>query len=179
MKLKARWNIDEVLSLRIRPVEELIDLFWSQIEVVGECLMWTGWINKKSGYAQFNVRFGKHRRVNILAHRFAYWTAIGPIPEGLEPDHLCRHRACINPDHLELVTSQVNVLRSEGLAAKNAVKTHCPYGHEYTAENTMLKSSKKWPGRFRRYCRICEKQRSRNAWKYGRAIVDSQVASAG
>jgi hypothetical protein len=68
----------------------------------------------------------------------AYELAIGPIPEGLTIDHLCRNRGCVNPAHLEAVTNRTNLLRGDGIAALNARKTHCKRGHEFTPENTYV-----------------------------------------
>lgn len=67
----------------------------------------------------------------IRAHRFSYETTHGPVPDGLEVDHRCRVRPCVNPAHLEAVTSQVNNLRGTSMAAVHAAKTRCPEGHEY------------------------------------------------
>lgn len=86
-------------------------------------------------------------------HIWAYEAWIGPVPHGLELDHLCRIPSCCRPDHLEPVTHQVNVLRGTGVAAANAIKTACPAGHEYTADNTYLR--KKPNGRTARRCRTC------------------------
>jgi len=69
------------------------------------------------------------------AHRAAYEVFIGPIPEGLQIDHLCRNRVCVNPDHLEPVTRRENLLRGEGFSAQAARKTHCPQGHCYEGDN--------------------------------------------
>lgn len=85
----------------------------------------------------------------VKAHRAAYELLVGPIPPGLQIDHLCRNRACVNPSHMEPVTQHVNILRGVGFAAVNAIKTHCPQGHPYDETNTKI--SKKG----RRHCRTC------------------------
>lgn len=98
-----------------------------------------------NGYGQF----GMNRR-HVYAHRAAYMLFIGPIPAGMQVDHICHtidlsckagdeclHRRCVNPDHLELVTPRENQLRGHGtFAAINSVKTHCPAGHPYDEKNT-------------------------------------------
>lgn len=73
--------------------------------------------------------YGMYNRT--MAHRASYEIYKGPIPEGLEIDHLCRNRRCINPDHLEPVTRKENILRGESPTATNKRKTHCPNGHLY------------------------------------------------
>lgn len=90
-----------------------------------------------------------HEGRTISAHRLAWMLFRGPIPEGLEIDHLCRVTRCVNPDHLEPVTHRENVLRGQGLAAINARKTHCIRGHEFTPENTIVHCGGK------RACRTC------------------------
>jgi hypothetical protein len=88
-----------------------------------------------------------------VAHRYGYELQVGSVPDGLTLDHLCRNRACVRASHLEPVTSKVNILRGEGLAAKNAAKTHCDNGHLFSEANTLRTS-------IQRVCRICgaEKQ---------------------
>lgn len=138
--------------------------FWSKVNKngpvparrpdLGPCWYWTAGQNGK-GYGRIRIR--SH---DVLAHRFAYELLVGPIPAGLELDHLCRVRCCVNTDHLEPVTNQVNVLRGNGKTAANARKTHCPQGHAYDVGNTYW-----WRGR--RYCQVCQQA-------YGRARRDAQ-----
>lgn len=109
------------------------------------CWEWSG-LKMPSGYGQISEN-GIHR----IAHRVAYELIEGPIPDGLQLDHLCRVRHCMNPAHLEPVTPRVNVLRSTSFSAANAVKTHCPAGHEYTPENTYQRRDRN--GRLCRPCR--------------------------
>lgn len=89
-----------------------------------------------------------------LAHRKIYEAIIGPIPAGLNIDHLCRNRACVNPWHMEPVTQHVNVMRGSSPWAKHAKATHCPSGHAYDEENTYLY-------RGSRYCRTCNGRTSK------------------
>lgn len=92
-----------------------------------------------------------HQDREYRAHRVFYEALIGPIPEGLDIDHLCRNRACVNPEHMEPITRAENVMRGMSPAAQNARKTHCPKGHS-------LADAYGSPGR--RECRTCRKARS-------------------
>jgi hypothetical protein len=83
--------------------------FWSKVDASGDCWEWTGYTDQ-DGYG----RVGVGRRVDqrtIPAHRYAWELMVGPIPEGLEIDHLCFNRPCVNPDHLEPVTHTENMRR--------------------------------------------------------------------
>lgn len=117
----------------------------------GACIVWTGKLD--NGYGRFKLN-GKMVRV----HRFAYEQAHGPIPDGLELDHLCRNRACLNVSHLEPVTRKVNIMRGVGVGAKNILKTYCPKGHRYDKKNTYWSKT----GRRNRHCRTCTLQRCRD-----------------
>lgn len=115
-------------------------------EAPNGCWEWIGGGDQK-GYGI--IRAGDARNGSRRAHRVSYELHRGPIPGGLTIDHLCRNRRCINPDHLEAVTSRVNTMRGNGIGVRNAAVTHCPYKHPYSEENTKIDS------RGRRRCRTC------------------------
>src|SRR3990167_2682493 len=95
------------------------------------CWLWTA-TKTRTGYGHLRSQPWRGE----TTHRFFYELLVGPIAEGLELDHLCRNRACVNPLHLEPVTARINTLRGLGPSARNARKTHCARGHEFTEENT-------------------------------------------
>jgi hypothetical protein len=124
--------------------------FWAKVDKTSDCWIWTA--HKVKGYGQFRLG-GKGSR-QVGAHRVSYEWAHGPIPETLQLDHLCRNPVCVNPDHLEPVTSRVNMLRGQTFAAANAGKTHCPQGHPYDLFNTY-----EYKGM--RTCRACRRLKRR------------------
>lgn len=125
--------------------------FWAKVRQQDECWQWTAYVHPE-GYGRFRVG----QRV-LQAHRWSYEYLVGPIPEGLEIDHLCRNRACVRPDHLEPVTTEENIRRGE-LYLVSGAKTHCPQRHEYTPENTYVRPNGS------RQCRTCKREQLR-AWR--------------
>lgn len=127
--------------------------FWSKVYKTGECWWWIGSVNR-GGYGQFWL----DNRMRT-SHRVAYELAVGPIPDGLQLDHLCRNTACVRPEHLEPVTSRENLMRGDTLAAAAARRTHCTKGHPYDEANTYHHPVGE------RRCRICQSDRARAANK--------------
>jgi hypothetical protein len=130
--------------------------FWSKVVIGGEDECWQWLAATRRGYGLFGISWRPTRQA--LAHRFAYEFLVGPIPEGMTLDHLCRNRGCVNPAHLEPVTGRENTLRGNGPAGVNARKTYCERGHAYDDENTYWVKTPTGRGR---KCRICERARRR------------------
>jgi hypothetical protein len=125
------------------------DRFWPKVDAAGICWEWRGTCNRL-GYGQFSI---KHR--HVMAHRVAWELLVGPIPDGLELDHLCRNHGCVNPDHLEPVTHAENMRRAPWTAVQiKRAQTHCKRGHPFAGDNVHLRSSG------RRTCRSCDRDRS-------------------
>jgi hypothetical protein len=128
------------------------DRFWTKVDMSAGpagCWRWRACVGP-DGYGRLMVQ-----KRPVGAHRIAYELLVGPIPAGLELDHLCRNRGCCNPAHLEPVTHRENALRGVGFGGINAKKTHCPHGHPYEGANVYRDANGE------RRCRECHRQESR------------------
>ena len=144
------------------------DLFWTNVDKTDTCWLWNGsmW---RTGYGRFWDRDTNMRRA---AHLLSYEMLVGPVPEGLQLDHLCRVRHCVNPDHLEPVTAGENQRRGylagrskpgsppgtlQGGALVHLAKTHCPNGHPYSGDNLYVTP------KGHRVCKACKNTPERKA----------------
>ena len=141
-----------------------VERFWSRVDKSGDCWLWTGG-RTSEGYGRFWLN-GK----SVLAHRVAYALAHGQLPgDGYQLDHVCRVRLCVR--HLEPVTIRENLMRSSATwAARNAAKTHCKHGHEFTDANTYRAPDGQ------RMCRECARASDRRAYWRKRGLVDTESA---
>lgn len=155
---------------RVRPFAD--DPEWCRFVsklVLGDCWEWSG-AHDDDGYGQFRLSANGRPGKVIRTHQYTYERLVGPVPTGLELDHLCRNHGCANPDHLEPVTHAENMRRSPiqgiglptGQAARRAI-THCPQNHPYDEANTGRR-----PRTGHRYCRACARERMR---RYNRKEV--------
>lgn len=146
-----------------------VKVLMAKVEKTTEgCWLYTGYLDR-DGYVQLR-RGGRP----IRGHRFAYELFVGPIPEGMQIDHVChnrdatcndgvfcRHRRCLNPAHLEPVTNTQNTYRSKSVTGINSRKTHCIHGHAFVGDNIIWRSPRSPGGRPRRNCKACNVEAKR------------------
>ena len=138
------------------------DKFWSKINKngpvpsdrpeLGQCWVWIASLDT-TGYGRFWSGTRPDRRLQP-AHRISYELSVGYIPDGMDIDHLCRNRCCVNPSHLEPVTRKENLRRGIRPGRYQTAKTHCPKGHPYEGSNLFM-------DRGRRHCMTCKRKYQR------------------
>lgn len=138
---------------------DLANKVFVKVDAGGPCWLWTGKSRDSYGHGilwfyLLGARTGRY------VHRLVWEHLVGPIPDGMTLDHLCRITNCVNPDHLEVTTMGENVLRGFGPSAQNARKTHCKRGHALTGENVYYRKDR--PGH--RHCKTCDREGQRRRY---------------
>ena len=162
-------------------ISKLMLRFRSKVTINEDgCWIWTAANNGKGGYGVFRLKDKM-----VLSHRFAYEHLVGPIPPGYDIDHFRMNpgpkmlpcsKACCNPEHLEAVTTSVNIKRGRtghhnNKGIHNSSKTHCKYGHPFDEENTMYRTDHPK----RRQCRTCNRDLCRKWREDKKALLASQT----
>jgi hypothetical protein len=146
----SRWSRTGDPTKVLRILDDPIASFWSKVDRcdLDECWPWLG----APSWNGYGIAYVSGRQ--IKAHRYSYSLNVGPISDGLQIDHVwargCRRRDCVNPFHLEAVTSEVNTARSDGPTARDLRKTHCPKRHPLIGDNIYVGTT---GGRRCRTCR--------------------------
>ena len=130
------------------------DRFWSKVDASGDCWEWTAALAVRGGYGWFNP--GNDRPTT--AHRVAWRLLVGPLPEGLELDHLCRNPPCVNPDHLEPVSHSENVRRGASPRILASRRGTCQRGHP-RSESVLRRGTDRVV-----YCKTCRREKRRGLW---------------
>lgn len=159
----AFMNYQEDGTQRTQPSPKVQARFWAKVDLQelepSECWLWMA-CKTHDGYGLFWFQ-GRL----VYAHRFIYEWLVGPIPDGLQLDHVqargCAHRHCVNPAHLEVVSQSENMRRGEG-GKYLRDKTHCPQGHAYAGDNLYITT------RGGRLCRECHRNASRASYHRAR-----------
>lgn len=126
------WNLRDGRSCSMAR-KSTPDDFWRRVNKSEGCWIWSG-AHFWAGYARV-----KYHGRDGVAHRVAWILTHGPVPDGLELDHLCRNRGCVNPSHLEPVTHRENEFRGMTIIRENMLKTHCKRGHPLSGDNLFIR----------------------------------------
>lgn len=145
------------------------DRFMDKVDATGDgCWEWTA-AKEDAGYGIFSIARSRTRR----AHRVSYELHVGPIPDGLVIDHLCRNKGCVRPEHLEAVTGAENVRRGLG-GILRVPKSHCRHGHEYTEANKRMVNAGGYPSYTCRTCESLRNDRRREARRAAKCLEEQK-----
>ncbi len=149
----------------------LEERFVEKVDFSGDCWLWTGATALGGGPHPYGRIWSgtyspKGHSVAVAAHRVSYEIYVGPVPDHLELDHLCRNTLCVNPDHLEAVTHRENQLRGFSPMGLQARQTHCKRGHPFDEQNTYF-----WEKKRLRRCRACQAEQAREYRQRRREMV--------
>jgi hypothetical protein len=153
MRAETSAQIHELLSTVVARgpwAGKRFDTFYRRVEFKsGDCWYWRGFITKQ-GYGR--VKLGDRL---YYAHKVSYLVSVGDVPVGLELDHMCRTRDCVNPYHMEPIPGVTNMLEGVSPSGLNSRKTHCKRGHALNEGNTYSD-----PKKANRSCRVCQRLHS-------------------
>ncbi len=149
-----------------RSVEQRLEIHAKKDNETG-CWIWNG-SRCKDGYG--TVSFVVHGKKIYLAHRMTYLHFVGEIPDETEIDHICKNRACVNPDHLRAVSHQENIDNGDYKTThRNRVKTRCKRGHELSGENLFIAKNGS------RQCKECRNSRDKGRPRHGKKVAVQEV----
>jgi len=134
---------------RKAPIDRFAAKYTINLET--DCWEWQAALDR-DGYGCFRFTHEQGNKSWGKAYVFAYEYFVAPVPDQMQLDHECRNRACVNPDHLRVVTLVDNVMAGESPPARNARKTHCKHGHPLFGDNLYVQPSTGY-----RYCRTCKR----------------------
>lgn len=139
----AKSRIGEKYPLKLITIDQLTAKFWKYVEKTEKCWEWKSCKNK-AGYG----KLGAGKNNSLYAHRFSYELHKGVLEKDKHIHHICGNTSCVNPEHLEQLSSKQHTLKGNSFCGIEARQTHCKHGHEFTLDNI-------WTYNGHRKCKKC------------------------